>query len=167
MTYDGGGDLITVMAGALGRGVALGEKGLMFSVAADGGLEPAPRLGSDDFTAMADATLNDGGVLVIAAGLNGALYRQEGAAAFVSEGPLSADLQAVWVGPTGEAFVAGADIADGGRRISRVFHRVGSSWVAVPLRGDQAVRAVWAAPGDGGSIVWVGGPGGVILRRDP
>lgn len=167
VTYDGGGDLITVMAGALGRGVALGEKGLMFSVAADGGLEPAPRLGSDDFTAMADATLNDGGVLVIAAGLNGALYRQEGAAAFVSEGPLSADLQAVWVGPTGEAFVAGADIADGGRRISRVFHRVGSSWVAVPLRGDQAVRAVWAAPGDGGSIVWVGGPGGVILRRDP
>ena len=161
--YDGGGDLITVMAG----GVALGERGLMFTVASDGGLEAAPRLGSDDFTAMSDVTLLDGGALVIAAGLGGSIYRQEGAAPFVAEGPLGADLYSVWLGPSGAALAAGGDFADAGRRNSRLFQRVGTSWVAVPMRGDQPLRSVWATPADGGLSVWVAGPGGVILRRDP
>ena len=162
--YDGGGDLITVMGG----GWALGQRGLAFTVANDAGLEPAPRVGSDDFTDIAEADLVDGGRLVLAAGLNGAVYRQEGALGFVAEGPLGADLLSAWVGGKGDAFVVGADVADGGRRISRVFRKVGSSWVTVLLRGDYPVRTVWAAPVlDGGLGVWIGGPGGVILRHDP
>jgi hypothetical protein len=40
--------------------------------------------------------------------------------------------------------------------------------VSLPLRGDQPLGTVWAAPvADGGLGVWVGGPGGLILRRDP
>ena len=168
MTYDGGGDLVTAIGGATGRGWALGQRGLAFSIASDAGLEPAARLGADDFTAISDATLLDGGDLVIAAGLNGQLYRQEGTAGFVAESALGADLFATWVGATGDAFVVGADVSDGGRRVSRVFRRVGSSWVSVPFRGDQVLRAVWAGSIDGGlnPSVWVGGPGGLILRKD-
>ena len=86
---------------------------------------------------------------------------------FVAEGPLGADLFAVWLGANGAALAAGGDFADAGRRDSRLFQRVGTSWVAVPMRGDQPLRAVWATPADGGLSVWVAGPGGVILRRDP
>ncbi|MDP3153084.1 MAG: hypothetical protein Q8N23_10465 [Archangium sp.] len=165
--YDGGGDLITTMGGE-NRAWALGQRGLAFTLASDGGLEPAPRIGTDDFTSIASGRLRDGGALVIAAGLNGALYREDGAAGFVSEGPLDGELLSAWVTDRGDAFVVGGDIPDGGRRQARVFQRVGSSWVNLPIRSDQPLKAVWSGPlADAGQGVWVGGPDGLILRRAP
>ncbi len=165
--YDGGGDLITTMGGK-GPSWALGQRGLAFTVTSDGGLVSAPRVGADDFTSIGSERLGDGGSLVIAVGLNGALYREEGDAGFVSEGPVDADLLSAWVTARGDAFVVGGDIPDGGRRQSRVFQRVGSSWVSLPIRGDQPLKAVWAGPlPDAGQGVWVGGPNGLILRRAP
>jgi hypothetical protein len=162
VTYDGGGDLITVMGG----GWALGERGLAFTVLPDGGLAPAARLGTEDFTSIADEGLIDGGTLAIATGLNGALYSQEGVAGFVAEQPLEADLMASWVGTSGDSYVVGADISDGGRRVSRVYRRVGTSWVRVPFAGDRLLSTVWAGTlPDGGHSVWVGGSTGWILSR--
>ena len=164
--YDGSGDLITAMGGELNQGWALGQRGLAFMVETDGGLTPVARLGSEDFTAIADEALNDGGTLTIATGLNGALYREETVAGFVAEQNLEADLFAAWVGPTGDSYVVGADSADGGRRVSRVYRRVNGNWVKVPFAGDRALSTVWAGTRpDGGHSVWVGAPAGWILSR--
>jgi hypothetical protein len=166
VTYDGGGDLITAMGGELNGGWALGERGLAFKVEPDGGLTPVARLGTEDFTAIADETLLDGGTLAIATGLNGALYREETVAGFVAEPPLEADLMAAWVDETGDSYVVGADISDGGRRVSRVYRRVSANWVRVPFAGDRPLSTVWAGTlPDGGHSVWVGAPAGWILSR--
>jgi hypothetical protein len=167
VTYDGGGDLITVMGGELNGGWALGQRGLAFTFAPDGGLAPAPRLGSDDFTSIASEDLIDGGTIAIATGLNGALYREETVVGFVAEQPLEADLMASWVSGTGDSYVVGADISDGGRRVSRVYRRVGTNWVRVPFAGDRLLSTVWAGTlPDGGHSVWVGAPAGWILNRE-
>ena len=162
--YDGGGDLISAMGG----GWALGQRGLAFTVLSDGGLEAAPRLGSADFNAVASINLTDGGSLTVAVGQGGTLYTLQGTTSFVTEGALSADLTAAWAGPGGEALAAGEDPFDGGVHAPRVFRRQGTSWVSLPLRGNQPLRAVWGSvASDGGLRVWLGGPGGLILRRDP
>jgi hypothetical protein len=168
LPYDAGGDVTTTIAGDGTNTFALGTLGLVLQLQPDGGFEPLPRLGVMQFTAASGATLPDGGTLFVAAGLYGSAWHKESGGAFVSDGPYPASFSAAWVSPNGDAFLAGSDTPSGGHPQTRFYRRLaGATFQAQALVGRFTPTGLFGgASPDGGTRVWVTGPGGVVLRKD-
>lgn len=171
--YDGGGDLITVFGGVNvfngpdEYGWALGENGLAFQVRDDGGLEPAARVGTSTFRTISGTELVDGGVLIIAAGESGSLFRFENGLPWVDEGALNVSrLTASAALRNGDLLVGGAQTLDAGTRVASRLFRRGAPWTVVPVLGDEAFSALTVRINDAGvTEAWIGRGGGAILQR--
>lgn len=166
VTYDGGGDVVTTVGGVDSLAFALGTNGLAFAIGDDGGLEALPRLGATTFRTIAGVQQNDGGPLIIAVGDQGSVYRYEDGTSFVADPPLAGNLMAAWTTPEGDAWVGGTAPSDGGSGpVGLVYRRVnGGAWVSVSVP-SMPVRVINLQRNDAGLGVWLGGPGGSILRR--
>ncbi len=134
--------------------------------------QAAPSL--DSMTALHGERLADGGVLFVAVGDGGVVWRRTGTGNFAkvptpagqSFGGVS--FSGVWVNRrSGEAWVVGNDAVSPGARGGWVLH--GNTTAAytrenLPLAG---INTVWGWADDAGTSVWVGGAGGAILRQGP
>ncbi len=167
LPYDGGGEVTTTVGGDGVDTFALGTKGLALQLQPDGGFAPPSKLGMMDFTCASGATLADGGTVFVAAGKFGSVWRKANGGAFTEIGPAPASFTAAWVSSEGDAYLVGTDVQSG-RTQARVYRRLSKGVLQpVTLVGQFTPSGVFgASQADGGTRLWVVGPGGVILRKD-
>jgi hypothetical protein len=126
----------------------------------DGVTWTAELVGNTDFAAVHGARMAGGERRYVAVGTAGALLSVVGDAGVLTQVSNAVSFSGTWVSPSGTAWAVGR-ASDGGAFVMK--SAPAGAWGLVPLTSPRPVTGVFGFD----ATIWVTGPQGMILRKDP